>query len=231
MSSADSTEEPEDKDAPKSGWEVRRRLLFYRLALWGAFFGILALGFLVTGEWSARGFMIGLGMAAIGLTLLWSYRMVAALLGPDGGGRAAGPATGWRRRELEREKFWLLKAIKELEFDFQMRKISLEDFNEIAGRYKVRAVRVIRELDAKDPDYGSLIEREVAARVAREPNWTYATKHAAETAAADLAKTVVPPEVVPPAPRAPAACPDCGTPNDADAVFCKKCGKSLREAS
>src|SRR5262249_28528231 len=56
-------------------------------------------------------------------------------------------ATGRRRKELEREKQMLLKALKELAFDREMHKVSDADYEDIAGTYRARAVRVMRQLD------------------------------------------------------------------------------------
>ena len=43
------------------------------------------------------------------------------------------------RVALEREKLLTLRAIKELEFDRAMRKLSDEDFQEMSGRLRARA--------------------------------------------------------------------------------------------
>ena len=118
-------------------------------------------------------------------------------------------ASGRRKKELEREKQALLKALKELEFDHEMGKISDADYQEIGGNYRARAVRVLRQLDlaAGDVDYRSLVERDVKARSAAKP---------------EPAK-----EAKPQRPK----CAGCATENDADAEFCKKCGKKLEVAA
>ena len=67
-------------------------------------------------------------------------------------------------RELEREKQLVLKAIKEIEFDYQMRKISERDYREMVERYRNRAMRLISELDAGG-DYRGLIEKELKLRL------------------------------------------------------------------
>ena len=52
------------------------------------------------------------------------------------------------RAALEREKLLTLRAIKELEFDRAMGKLSDEDWQEMSGRLRARAARLIRQLDA-----------------------------------------------------------------------------------
>jgi len=116
-------------------------------------------------------------------------------------------ATGRRKKELEREKQSLLKALKELEFDHEMGKISDADYQEIGGNYRARAVRVMRQLDLAggDVDYRSLVERDLKARAGAKPSE--------------------------PAPRGKPKCASCATENDVDAEFCKKCGKKLEQAA
>jgi hypothetical protein len=58
------------------------------------------------------------------------------------------PMTNRRRAELERDKALVLRSIKELEFDHQMKKVSDADFAEIGARLRTRAMTLIAELDA-----------------------------------------------------------------------------------
>ena len=58
-------------------------------------------------------------------------------------------------RELEREKQLVLKAIKEIELDYQMRKIAERDYREMVERYRTRAMRLISEIDAGDDFRGA----------------------------------------------------------------------------
>ena len=72
---------------------------------------------------------------------------------------------GRTRAALEREKVLVLRAIKELEFDRAMGKVSDADCQEMIGRLRSRAVRLIKQLDSGGAAYHDLIERELAARV------------------------------------------------------------------
>ena len=67
-------------------------------------------------------------------------------------------------RELEREKQLVLKAIKEIEFDYQMRKIAERDYREMVERYRNRAMRLISEIEAGG-DFRGLIEKELKLRL------------------------------------------------------------------
>lgn len=74
-----------------------------------------------------------------------------------------------RRAELEREKRSLLKAIKEIEFDHQMGKMSDEDAEELTRFYRGRAIEVIKALETGGAEADSVageIDRDLKARLA-----------------------------------------------------------------
>jgi hypothetical protein len=147
-------------------------------------------------------------LLAAGLAGLAFFRVLAPLVGLGG---EAGPTVGGRARAaLERDKGLTLRAIKELEFDRAMGKVSEADFVEMRDRLRQRAMRLMRQLEGGGV-YRQLIERDVASRVpsARRP--------------------AVPAAAHEPAPVAvdPATCIACGTVNDTDARFCKQCGEPL----
>jgi hypothetical protein len=68
------------------------------------------------------------------------------------------------RDELEREKRTLLKSIKEAEFDAQMGKLSKRDYDDMVRNYRLRAIEVIKLLDAGGASTRDDILREVRAR-------------------------------------------------------------------
>jgi hypothetical protein len=112
-----------------------------------------------------------------------------------------GPLTDRRRAALERDKMLTLRAIKDLEFDRAMGKLSQKDFDEMSARLRQRALALMKQLD-QDGVYRAVIERDLEERLKSRP------KPGQPAFARD------------------AACA-CGTINDADAVFCKKCGVRL----
>ena len=61
----------------------------------------------------------------------------------------------------------MLKAIKEIELDYQMRKIAERDYREMVERYRTRAMRLMSEIEAGD-DFRALIEKELAMRLKLE---------------------------------------------------------------
>jgi len=149
--------------------------------------------------------MLALGGMTLAFTAgaLWRVIDPLARLEPPGTGTAAAQGRSYIR-EIEREKQLVLKAIKEIELDYQMRKIS-------------------------DRDYREMIERELKDRLAVDKN-APAPRNApapstkdAPTFAADTMDATAPAKAV----AAPNACSGCGTTNDDDAQFCKKCGLKL----
>ncbi len=172
--------------------------------------------------------MLGLGGMTLALAGMALWRVIDPLMRAEP--PAALPATApARTRELEREKQIVLKAIKEIELDYQMRKIAEADYRDMITRYRARAMRLISELEAGD-NYRQLIERELKDRL-------FALAEAG-TQAPVPATAKAPPETAAGTPARPAAtvdprttCAVCNTINDSDAHFCKLCGVRLASPS
>jgi len=139
--------------------------------------------------------LISLTIGAAGAAAAALYRTLAPLASAEHEVTAQ-PLSETLRADLEREKALVLRSIKELEFDRAMGKVSAQDFDEMAGRLRARALGLMTQLD-QGTGYRSLIERELRERVT----------------------------------EVPAGVCVCGTTNDADANFCKKCGTSLTKGT
>jgi hypothetical protein len=87
---------------------------------------------------------------------VWLLARAATALLQEPAAEEVRVATGRRRKELEREKQGLLKALKELQFDHEMHKISESDYGEIVAVYRARATRVMRQLDEAAAAYKKL---------------------------------------------------------------------------
>lgn len=186
----------------KTASASRRNVLPLLLALAGAAAGLCYGMFAARLSFGPPLVVLALGGMTVVLCGLALYRVLDPLLrtGPD---RVEAPQAPARMRELERDKQAVLKAIREIELDYQMRKVAEPDYKEMLQRYRTRAMRIIRELDAGD-NFRPLIEEELKTRLA--------------AMAAAPASTA-------------AACPSCSTANDPDALFCKKCGTKLGGAA
>jgi hypothetical protein len=168
-----------------------------------------AVTFMVRGRDVTAIILLSILMATAALVGIAALRALNPLVSPEDDRTVMiGART---RAALEREKTLALRAIKELEFDRAMGKLSEEDWREMSTRLRARAARLIRQLDAGS-DYRAQIERELERRLAGDARLK---------------------------PRAPAApgmereasaertCEACSTLNDRDARFCKSCGHAL----
>jgi hypothetical protein len=118
-----------------------------------------------------------LALASACIVLIWSlrslWRVVEALSRPAVEtliveGAETGPGA-FKLAELREDKRRLLRAIKELEFDHAMGKLSDEDFREIGDRYRLRAIEVLRMLDEGGDLHPQLAEHLAALGVKLEP--------------------------------------------------------------
>ena len=153
-------------------------------------------------------FVVGAALALCAVLYLLARSAMSVMIEPQAD--EVRVATGRRRKELEREKQLLLKALKELAFDHEMHKISDVDYQEIAALYRARATRVMRQLDENDA-----ADQKIAAADAARPT----------SPAARPAQAPARPGVRRDSP--PAACAKCGTANEPDADFCNRCASPL----
>lgn len=111
--------------------------------------------------------MLAIGGATLAMAGIATWRVFHPLVDLGVVERINAPTEPGRIRDLQREKVSVLKAIKEVEMDYQMRKISDADYEEMTRRYRTRALRIIGELEAGD-DLRTLIEQELKARLAAD---------------------------------------------------------------
>jgi hypothetical protein len=184
------------------------------------FFVLAALGcatavtFIARGQGPAAIILLSILMATAALVGYAVLRMVRPLMS-SGDDRTV--MIGQRTRvALEREKMLALRSIKELEFDRAMGRLSDEDWKEMSGRLRIRAARLIRQLDA-GVGYRQQIEQELEKRLAGG-NARLKPSRDEEGGDADNRRAKALTE---------RACASCDTLNDADARFCKGCGAKL----
>jgi len=190
------------------------------------FFVLAALGCATAALFATRGqgvtaiVLLTLLMAATALVGIAALRTLRPLVTAEEDRTAM---FGHRTRvALEREKMLALRSIKELEFDRAMGKVSDSDWQEMSGRLRTRATRLMRQLDA-GAGYRQQIERDLARRLGTSAAATMApgavtrTGEPASPQDEDGAATS----------RATRTCASCSTDNDTDAKFCKACGQKL----
>ncbi len=148
---------------------------------------------------------LSLGVGAAGACAVALHGVLTALAGRKA---HEAPVTASLREALERDKLLTLRAIKDLEFDKAMGKISEADAGPMERRLRERAMAIMRELDGR---------AEVRARIERD---------LAERQATGRRRQATGPETEHQTPAA-VVCAACSTPNDRDAKFCKECGAKL----
>lgn len=106
-----------------------------------------------------------------------------------------------RRFQLEEKKRAAYSAIKELEFDFHMGKLTKEDYSELRSHYEKDAIEVLKQLDKSSPleDLEEKVEEEISNYLERKKRKII--NH---------------------------FCPHCGNEVKSQDCFCSKCGTKLR---
>lgn len=117
---------------------------------------------------------------------------------------------------LAEEKRRVLRALKDLESEHALGKIDDADYQAVQVRYRDQAKSVMRQMDLQVAPL-----REDAERIARE----YLAEHALAPDG-DAAETAPSEGAASQATRL--ACVGCGTSNEPDAAFCKKCGAPVK---
>ncbi|HUR20493.1 MAG TPA: zinc ribbon domain-containing protein [Vicinamibacterales bacterium] len=147
--------------------------------------------------------LISAAVMASGYTAYALHRALAGLWS----GAATEEPLGVRHREiLLQEKALVLRAIKDLEFDFGMKKMSATDYADMLERLRARALTLMQQLE-QSPDLSTVASADVAVQPATAPRADKERRPREHT------------------------CVRCGTRNEPDAKFCKQCGDRLGSAN
>ena len=134
----------------------------------------LVVGFIFGPAMSVLVLAVGALIAAI--ATLW--QSIRALFGETPLSREDAFAIGAPSAE-EEQKRAVLRAIKDLEFEHSVGKISREDYQVLVSRYRAEAKRLLRQIDDQASPERERVERMVAAHLrARgiEPGWLSPTR-------------------------------------------------------
>lgn len=118
------------------------------------------------------------------------------------------------RQALLNEKHALLQGLRDLEQERDVGKVSQDDFDAMNARLRSRARVVLKELDEQVAPFRAQAESLVK-----------------QVAPKDTVRNDTLPVVETPTARDPQQCVKCETKNEADAVFCKKCGHKVGDVS
>ncbi len=140
---------------------------------WLVLLGVMLVGWLrilASYDWllTASSIFLMLGWTAILLTFVFLWNGVMTLVQTPKENEEFGLSRDFRA-ELEHEKRVVLKAIKEIEFDRESGKMSEADADEIVRVYRMRAIDILKEIEAMDGGKTvtakDVIDREVRARL------------------------------------------------------------------
>jgi ribosomal protein L40E len=171
------------------------------------------------------------------IAIFWTS--IRTLVGETALSGADAYALGAPRAE-EEQKRAVLRALKDLEFERSVGKLSDADYAALVAKYRAEAKRLIRVLDEDAVPRRKKVESLVDDRLVREGlreapeiKPAKATKQKArQIKPSPAAKAEARAEAEPEASDdARPACTACGTRNDPDAVFCKKCGQRRASAA
>jgi len=174
------------------------------------------------------------GALLLVIWLLWSS--VQALTGGSELTFEEAFSMGARSAE-EEQKRAVLRALKDLEYERSVGKISDDDYQEYATRYRAEAKRLIQGLEENLSDGRKQVEAELARRASKKAGEAK-PKVARESdsngdSPPESGESDAPPSV-PSEPEPSSAetrdCPACQVKNELDARFCKACGKSMAPA-
>jgi hypothetical protein len=234
--------------APEAPAESRQP---YRVFLAAGVLLAVAAIVILRGQDPASVSLVALTLLAAGLTGVALFRVLAPL---TSAGTSGSPLIGGRRRAaLERDKLLTLRSIKELEFDRAMGKVSEPDFVEMRDRLRARALRLMRQLEGASL-YRQMIEQDLGRTQPLDASRASGSSRArsrddrlgaalgpvegqgaaTNTPIAPTSTSAAPastPDVAEGMRTAPVACLACGTANDPDARFCKRCGERLARSA
>lgn len=123
---------------------------------------------------------------------------------------------------LLRKKAMLYSNMKDLEFEYQMGKLSEADYARLRDEDRAEAGRILQEIDRLEDrgDVDAIIEREIAAREAGASSPAASKSSPAASGSSPAASSA-------PRPEPAKFCSACGKPVQAGDRFCAQCGHQL----
>ncbi len=132
------------------------------------------------------------------------------------------------REALLRQRDAIYAAIRELDFDFRLGKISEEDYHPQRERLALQGVAILKQLDALSPDGEAGLEGELEAEVARRRRKrTGPPPHQTGLSDAEIEAQIRALRRKGAAPPVASTCPRCGAATAPEDRFCRNCGAAL----
>ncbi len=137
------------------------------------------------------------------------------------------------REALLRQRDAIYAAIRELDFDFRLGKISEEDYHPQRERLALQGVAILKQLDALSPDGDAGLEGEIEAEIARRrrkrtgPAGQTAPARQAGLSNAEIEAQIRALRRKSATSPVASACPRCGAATSPEDRFCRNCGAAL----
>jgi ribosomal protein L40E len=226
--------EPDPEASDDEGRELDEEIAAYlRLGLPAATVICAIVGGVLQGA-AAVVLVLAAGALVSVIAIFWAS--IRTLVGETPLSGADAYALGAPRAEAE-QKGAVLRALKDLEFEHSVGKISEEDYQGLVAKYRAEGKRLLRRIEEDAAPGRQKVEDLVAERLFREglvqpsPDPYRGSKSEAKPVKKKKIKPARAQETTENAEaKAKPACASCGTRNDVDAVFCKKCGARQGEA-
>ncbi len=175
---------------------------------------VLAVGVPVGITRGLPGVVLWLAFSVLAGAVLLFWEAARLVLDPTlpGDAMAEGSETGIPA-ELETRKRAALRALRDISYERAIGRLSEEDYKALEERYRAEARLVMRAID---DGVGPWMARAEAMLSRAESQDVHGEGTPSETASGGDSVRV---------------CPGCATVNDPDAVFCKRCGAKVSDAS
>lgn len=182
------------------------------------FFGTFVVG------WKSSPALASLLLAAIAILAVvgFLFRTVQNIASPPVDDEAEEIAP----TQAEDAKRAALKALRDLEWERGIGNVTQEDYEKLLEKYRAEAKRAMRVVDEERKESRARAEKLVAQQLAafgpKKTDDEEGDENTGDEPSNEAAASKEPTS---------RECPKCSTANDADAVFCKKCGNDLSAKS
>jgi hypothetical protein len=203
-----------------------------RLVRWAAPLVTLTIAIILGTLYGVQLVVLTLAAGALLLVIWLLWGSVQALAGESELSFEEAFSMGTRSAE-EEQKRAVLRALKDLDYERSVGKISEEDYHEFSARYRSEAKRLIRDLDENLAEARKQVELELARRMRKlEQEREQDEDELAEPAPATSVEATSNPEnpaleATKKAEKVARECLACHAQNELDARFCKSCGAGM----
>jgi hypothetical protein len=203
-----------------------------RLVRWAGPLAILLIAVVLGTLYGVQLVVLTLAAGALLLVIWLLWSSVQALAGESELSFEEAFSMGTRSAE-EEQKRAVLRALKDLDYERSVGKISEEDYHEYSARYRAEAKRLIRDLDENLAEARKQVEREVERRVSKLQRAADVEEPSSDKPeqTATVEATSSPEHEAPVAQKTARKplreCTACHIKNELDARFCKGCGAAM----